>query len=277
MDHLTSLSPEQIKVYWDMAFPLVSGMLMAAAILVLGWIASKWANRAVLRTGEKSKVDEALKRFLASIAQYTVLAAAVIAALGRVGIETTSLVAVFASAGLAVGLALQGSLSNFASGVMILFFRPFALGDRVIAGGEMGTVDDIGLFATTLLTPDNHTVILPNAAVIGGTITNFTKQGTLRAVISAGVAYGADLEAVEAALIDACVACDLVLAEPEPTVAFVDMAASSLNFDVMPWCKAGDLIKMRHTVRRNIYVELTRRGIEIPFNQIVIHHAPATE
>ncbi|TNE89084.1 MAG: mechanosensitive ion channel [Deltaproteobacteria bacterium] len=275
MPDFASMTPEQLKAYYDMAFPLFSGFFMAILIMFAGWIASKWANRAVLRAGERSKLDEALKRFLASIAQYTVIAAAVIAALGKVGIETTSLVAVFASAGLAVGLALQGSLSSFASGVMILFFRPFVIGDRVTAGGETGKVKDIGLFATTLMTAENHTIILPNSSVIGGVIKNFTREGTLRASIGAGVAYGADLEAVQEALLAACKKCDLVLEEPAPAVAFVDMAASSLNFSVMPWCNAADLLAVNHQVRSNIYNELNARGIEIPFDQIVVHQAPA--
>ncbi|MCO4746998.1 MAG: mechanosensitive ion channel [Proteobacteria bacterium] len=273
MPDFSTMTPEEIKAYWDMASPVLFGIGMALVILILGWIFSKWANRAVTNAGTRSNLDEALKRFLASIAQYTVLAASVIAALGKVGVETTSLVAVFASAGLAVGLALQGSLSSFASGVMILFFRPFALGDKVTTGGETGVVEDIGLFATTLKTPDNHTIIVPNSSVTGGTITNYTKEGTVRGTVSAGVAYGADLEVVMTALLAAANKSSLVLKDPGAAVAFVDMAASSLNFNVMCWSQCDDYLGMLHEVRSNIYDELNAQGIDIPFDQIVIHKA----
>ena len=136
---------------------------------------SKWAHRLARKAVGTRKLDEALGRFVAAIVQYTVLAATIITALGAVGIQTTSLVAVFASAGLAVGLALQGSLGNFASGVMLLFFRPFNLGDKIPGGGPHRRRRRIGLFATKLLTADNETIIVPNSAVTGGSIVNYTR------------------------------------------------------------------------------------------------------
>ncbi|MEO1338563.1 MAG: mechanosensitive ion channel domain-containing protein, partial [Myxococcota bacterium] len=136
---------EQLAVYYDLAMPLVGSILLALLILFFGWMASKWAHKLVLRGTRTAKVDEALARFLGNLARYTVLIMTVIAALGRVGVETTSLVAVFASAGLAVGLALQGTLGNFASGVLILFFRPFELDDVVNVAGQTGKVTDIAV------------------------------------------------------------------------------------------------------------------------------------
>ncbi len=253
--------------------PYLIGMAKAIIILIVGWVISKWANRFLVGRLKKRNVDLALARFLGNILQYTVLAAAVIASLGTVGVQTTSLVAVFASAGLAIGLALQGSLGNFASGIMILFFRPFNLGDKVEAGGKTGRVQDIGLFATTLLTPDNEKIIIPNSAVTGGSIINYTSEGTLRGCVEVGVAYGADVVEVTRIMESAAKRAELVLKDPKPAIAFVGLGASSLDFKVLTWCKSADYIAMLHNVRHAVYDDLNKGGIEIPFNQIVIHKA----
>ncbi len=261
--------PEAIQPW----IPLVQGILLAIVIFVVGWIASKWARALVVGMFRRRRMDEALGRFLGSLAQYAVLAAAVIAALGAVGIETTSLVAIFASAGLAVGLALQGNLANFASGVMILIFRPFDLGDIITAGGHTGAVDDIGIFATTLVTPGNEKIIVPNAAIMGGSIVNLTTLGNRRAEIDVGVAYGADVGQVMEVLARAAASADLVLADPAPAVAFVGLGASSIDFKVLVWAKSTDWIPVQHNVRRAVYEALNEAGIDIPFNQIVVHQA----
>ncbi len=252
---------------------LIAGAFYALLIIIVGWIASKWANSSMLKLLRKRNVDEALARFLSAILRYAVLAAFIIAALEKVGIASTSLVAIFASAGLAIGLALQGSLGNFASGVMILFFRPFVLGDRVKAGGEIGVVQDIGLFATTMKTPQNETIIVPNSAVTGGVIYNYTREGTLRGTVAVGVAYGADVAKVMQVLEGAAKSADLVLQDPAPAVAFTEMAASSLNFAVHVWANAADFLGMMHNVRKACYDALNEAGIEIPFDQIVVHQA----
>lgn len=252
---------------------LIENVSLAAVIFIVGWLASKWANGLALKGLRKAKVDEALARFLSSMTQYLVLAATVITALGRVGVETTSLVAILASAGLAVGLALQGSLANFSSGVMILFFRPFTLGDKVNAGGHTGVIDDIGIFASTMLTPDNEKIIIPNSAITGGSITNYTAQGTLRGHVSVGVAYGSDVGEILGLLEKAAGKPDTVLEEPAPAVAFVDMGASSINFNVMTWSKSADYLDMLHDVRRAVYEDLNEAEIDIPFDQIVVHQA----
>ena len=248
-------------------------MGIALAIFVVGWIASKWAHSLVLKVIRSRKVDEALARFLASIVRYLVLAAAVIASLGKVGVETTSLVAMLGTVGLAIGLALQGSLAHFAAGVMILFFRPFTLGDVISAGGHMGVVKDIGLFATTLNTPDNETVIIPNGSVTGGPLVNYTVLGTRRGKVQIGVAYGADMQKVQEVLLAAAKRTELVLEDPEPAVAFVGFGASSLDFIVFGWSTADDYLGMLHNLRVSIYDDLNAAGIEIPFNQIVVHNA----
>lgn len=266
---MQNLLPELIRPY----YPLIEGAVIAIAILVVGWIASKLFEKWVVAGVRRSKIDEALGRFLGGLTRYAILAATFIAALGAVGLQTTSLVAIFASAGLAVGLALQGSLANFASGVMILFFRPFGLGDFVVAGGKTGTVDDIGIFVTTLVTPDNEKVIIPNKKVTDDVITNYTARGQRRGGVDVGVAYGADVAKVLEVLLAAAKKADLVLDDPEPAVAFVGLGASSLDFKVLTWSKSADYLGMLHNVRHGVYDGLNAAGIEIPFNQIVVHKA----
>ncbi|MBW1878480.1 MAG: mechanosensitive ion channel [Deltaproteobacteria bacterium] len=268
---------ETLRSWYEMAWPLASSVLLGIVILVVGWMASKWAQKLTHRAAQRSKLDEALGRFFASIARYTVLAATVIAALGAVGVETTSLLTVFATAGLAIGLALQGSLANFAAGVMILFFRPFDLGDKITAGGHTGVVDDIGLFASTFITPDNETIVIPNGAIIGGSIVNFTRQGTLRGGVGVGVAYGTEVPNAMEVLLRAAKRTDLVLVDPEPHIALEGFGASSVDFTVYAWTKAGDYLAMLHNLRTTIYEELNAAGIEIPFDQVVMHNAPADE
>lgn len=252
---------------------LIVNVLIAVVIFVIGWTVSKWSYVIVGRIMRRNNVDEALARFLAALTQYAVLAATIIVALGTVGVETTSLVALLATAGLAVGLALQGTLSNFAAGVMILLFRPFTIGDRITAGGHTGSVKDIGLFATILLTPENERIIVPNSSVTAGSITNYTVEGTLRATIEVGIAYGSDVSRATEVMRKACAGQALVLQDPAPVVTFGGFGASSLDFVVRPWSRTGDFIPMLHDVRVALYNELNAAGIEIPFNQIVVHQA----
>ncbi len=261
---------------WIMERGYVMGtsVLMALVILVIGWVIAGRVEAAIRSLGSRRNFDAALTGFLAQIARYTVIAATVIAALGRVGVETASLMAIFASAGLAVGLALQGSLSNFASGVMILFFRPFTVGDVITAAGETGAVTEIGLFATTLVNPSNHKIIVANSAITGGNITNYTALGVRRTTVEFGVAYGSDIDQVCAIAKEAALKCPAVITDPaEPAVAFTDMAASSLNFACHSWSKSEDWLDCMHQVRKAIYDALNEAGIEIPFDQIVVHKA----
>jgi small conductance mechanosensitive channel len=266
---MTDLFPPALQPYSG----LIIGAATALLIFVVGWIAAKWVHALCLRLARRSKVDEALARFLAALAQYAVLAVALIAALGKVGVQTTSLVALFGAAGLAVGLALQGNLSNFAAGVLILLFRPFTLGDWVTAGGKTGTVKEIGLFATTILTPANETIVVPNAMITSDAISNFSALGTRRGAIAIGIAYGSDVEKAMAVMIDACKSVDTVLDEPAPSVYFNGFGASSLDFEVRPWTQAGDFPGVGHKVRVALNQALEEAGIEIPFDQIVVHRA----
>lgn len=262
---------EQLQSWYEMAWPMVSGLLLGLLILVAGWIAAKWAQRLALGSTERANLDKALGRFFASIARYTVLAATLIAALGAVGVETTSLLTVFASAGLAIGLAMQGSLSNFAAGVMLLFFRYFDLGDYVEVSGESGTVKDIGLFATRLLTPANETIIVPNGEIIGNNITNFTREGTRRAAIDVGVEYDTKVQEVLEALERAAAKAKFALDEPAPKAVLVGFGASSVDYKVLVWCKAENYVPVQHQVKVAVYEELERVGIGMPYQQVVLH------
>lgn len=269
---MTDLFPPPLQPYAG----LITGAATAILIFVLGWIAAKWVHAICLRLARRSKVDEALARFLAALAQYAVLAVAVIAALNKVGVQTTSLVALFGAAGLAIGLALQGNLSNFAAGVMILLFRPFTLEDYITVAGKTGTVKEVGLFATTMLTPANEQIIVPNAKITSDAIVNFTARGTRRGAIGMGIAYGSDVERAIGVMIAACKSVDTVLEEPAPSVYFTGFGASSLDFEIRPWAAAGDFAPMTHRVRIALYAALEEAGIEIPFDQIVVHRPEAS-
>ena len=196
---LRTVLPEQ----YDYLAPIITGGALGILILIVGWIVSKWVQVAVRRVLKNRSVDLALAGFLSSLAQWLVLAAAAITALGKVGVETTSLIALLGAAGLAIGLALQGSLSNLASGVMILLFRPFTVADKITAAGHTGVVEDVGLFASTMTTPRNDTIIVPNSELMASSIVNHSKLGAYRCAVSIGVAYGTDFQKAEQAILKA--------------------------------------------------------------------------
>ncbi|HSR66683.1 MAG TPA: mechanosensitive ion channel domain-containing protein [Acidobacteriota bacterium] len=248
-------------------------LVTALIILFVGWVVSKWAYSLTSRSLGKRSVDEALKRFISQLVKYAVLAAAAIAALSQIGIQMAGFLALLGAAGLAVGLALQGSLSNFAAGVMILLFRPFTIGDKVTGGGHTGKVEEIGLFATVMITPDNEKIIIPNSRVTGDSIVNHTTLGTLRGDVSIGVAYGTDLTQALQVLQGAAERCQLVLEDPAPKVVFSGFGASSLDINVKVWATSADLYNMLHQVKVNVYDDLNAAGIDIPFDQIVVHQA----
>ena len=255
--------------------PFLQSLLAAVAIFIVGWMLSKWAHAFSLRVMRRRGLDEAMGRFLATVARYVVLALTVVAALGQAGVETTSLVAALASAGLAVGLALQGSLSNLASGVLLLVLRPFDLEDLIEADGHTGVVKDIGLFATTLHTPLNQKVVIPNSAVVSGCIVNQLTLETRRLVVPVGVAYGSDVHQVVSVLKAGVVRGDRLQATPAPDVLFLGLGASSLDFEVRVSCPSATYWDALHDAHKNIYDALNEAGIEIPFNQIVVHQATA--
>jgi small conductance mechanosensitive channel len=248
-------------------------VLIALVIIGVAWLLSRWAEKALINAANKRNLDQAMSRFLGTMLRYTLLAAGVIAALAKVGVETTSVIAILGSAGLAVGLALQGSLANFASGVMILFFRPFELGHQINAAGHTGVIEDIGLFATSMVTPDNEKIIIPNSAITGGSIVNYSARGTRRVGIDVGVAYGVDPADLDRVLLPAVAESSMVLQDPAPEIVFANMGASAIEFKVYVWVKWDDWVPVQGDVRARCYAALNAADIEIPYDTIVVHQA----
>jgi small conductance mechanosensitive channel len=266
---------DQVEQLIDISITLVSTwglqVVGAIAVLILGrWVAGM-LKRGTARGLERAGTDATLVPFLSSMVYYLALAVVLIAVLGLFGIETASLVAVLATAGLAVGLALQGTLSNFSSGVMLLLFRPFRVGDFVDLGGTKGSVVEIGIFTTVLKTPDNVQIIVPNSSIYGSNITNYAAYDTRRNDLVIGVSYGDDLSDAEAAIRRVIDADERVLADPEPVVAVAELADSSVNFVVRPWCNASDYWALRFDLTRRIKEELEKSGCSIPFPQRDVH------
>ncbi len=257
--------------------PLIVGAVTALVIFLVGWIAAGWVHGLVVRMLRRRSIDEAVVRFLASLAQWLVIAAAVIAALARVGLETTSLVALLGTAGLAIGLALQGNLAHFASGVMLLLFRPIAIGDVVEIGGKIGAVEEIGLFGTTLVNVDNHKIIIPNGAVTGGPLTNFTALGKPRATIKVTLPHGTDVAQVVGILESSAAAVPGVLADPAPLALFVEIDAAGMMFELKVCAKPADFAAMQAPVRSAVYEALAKAGISMPVPARVIHQANAAK
>jgi small conductance mechanosensitive channel len=225
----------------------------------------------VARSLEKSGTDATLIPFFSSLAYYLVLAVVLIAVLGLFGIQTTSLVAVLGAAGLAIGLAMQGTLSNFAAGVMLLIFRPFRVGDYVEAAGDAGSVAEISIFTTTLNTPDNVKIIVPNSAIYGTTIKNYSANDTRRNDIVVGVSYGDDIGLAVSTVERVLAADSRVLKEPEPVVAVGNLGESSVDLVVRPWCRKEDYWGLRFDLQRRLKEEIESAGCSIPFPQRDLH------
>lgn len=249
------------------------GINIAAAIAI--FVVGKWIGKRVVNLVKKgmkrADVDETLVFFLGNILNALVLAFVVIAALSKLGVETTSLAAIFAAASLAIGLSLQGSLSNLAAGVMIITFRPFKKGDYVEVSGVEGTVNDVSIFTTTLLTTDNKSVIVPNGAVIGGTITNFTKNDTRRVDMVFGIGYSDDIKRAKQVLEDVLASEPRILKDPAPQVAVSELADSSVNFVVRPWVKTADYWNVTFAINEAVKIRFDAENISIPFPQQDVH------
>jgi small conductance mechanosensitive channel len=241
-------------------------VLGAIILLVVGVKASGWISRIVAKTLTRTgKVDSTLISFFASAAKYVALAFVGIAVLNQFGVQTASLIALLGAAGLAVGLALQGTLSNVAAGVMLLIFRPFKVGDYVEAAGHSGSIRALNLFFTLMTTPDNVLISVPNSQIWGGSIRNYSVSETRRADFVFGVSYGADLEAAKAAILDVLSSDERTHDDPGPLVAVTELGDSSVNFTARVWVDAGDLWGVKFDMVQAVKERLDRDGIEIPF------------
>ena len=260
-----------IQVLQDLVTRFGLNIIAAIVVFVIGRWVAKISRRLVRRLMSNSNVDPTLNSFVATLAYYSVITFAVIAALNRLGIQTASLIAILGAAGLAVGLALQGSLSNFAAGVLIIIFRPFNVGDLIEAADVLGTVQEIQLFTTDLLTLDNKRVTVPNSNLTGGNIINYTVTGKLRVDTVIGVAYDANIDHVKRVISEVLNADPAVLKDPEPTVAVLELADSSVNFAVRPWAKPEDYWTVYFNTYENVKKRLDAEGISIPFPQRDVH------
>ena len=220
---------------------------------------------------ERTKVDAAVVGFACSLVHAAVMVFVILAALGQVGIQTTSFIAVLGAAGLAVGLALQGSLANFASGVLILLFRPYKVGDFIEAGGATGVVKEIHIFTTTLTTVDNKREIVPNAKMMGDKITNYAAEGTRRIDLTACISYGDSIDTAKAALLDEITKNGSVLTDPAPFIGVSAMNDSSIDLAVRPWVKSADYWDVFFALNEAIKKRLEAEGLCIPFPQQDVH------
>ena len=271
MQNLTAL-----RAWWAELLPNgTPAIVVVVFIAILGYVLSQIAGRAAVGMLGKSKLSQALVRFAGTAARWLVLSFTLLAALEQLGVETSSVVAVLASAGLAVGLALQGSLGHFANGVLLLIFRPFDLGDVVEIGGKLGTVTEMGVFGVTLTTPDNQKVIVPNTVASSATMVNLTTLGSRRVDISVGVAYGTPIEQVEQVVTAALTGRDFVDPSMPIDVLLGDFGGSALTIVIRAWCPAMEEPNTRPKMRKAVYAALAEAKIEIPFAQLVITQAKA--
>ncbi|WP_153446271.1 small-conductance mechanosensitive channel MscS [Vibrio algicola] len=246
-------------------------ILSAIVILFIGNIIVKKIGNSVAKMLEKKQMDQAVVDFVSSLVRYVLFVIVLIAALGRVGVETASVVAVIGAAGLAIGLALQGSLANFAAGVLIVAFRPFKSGDYVEIAGVAGSVESIQIFQTVLTTPDNKMIVVPNGGVIGGPIVNYSRHATRRIDHVIGVSYGSDLKKTKEVISKVLAADSRILQTPAPTIGVVALADSSVNFVVRPWVKTEAYWDVYFDSLQAIKEALDAEGIEIPFPQMDVH------
>ncbi|MEZ8990952.1 mechanosensitive ion channel protein [Vibrio breoganii] len=255
----------------DLLIGYAVNIITAVLILFIGNIVTKMVANSVSKMLEKRRMDKAVVDFVHALVRYLLFVIVLIAALGRLGVQTASVVAVIGAAGLAVGLALQGSLSNFAAGVLIVAFRPFKSGDYVEVGGVAGSVDSIQIFQTVLTTPDNKMVVVPNGGVIGSPITNYSRHATRRVDHIIGVSYSADLKKTEHVIRQTLEADERLLKDKGIQIGVLALADSSVNFVVRPWCRTEDYWDVYFDTLQAIKIALDENGIEIPFPQMDVH------
>jgi small conductance mechanosensitive channel len=246
-------------------------LLAAAAILLIGRWAAKLLHKGLVRALEKARLEPILVRFLGNVAYALVMVFVILGAINQLGVQTASLIALLGAAGLAVGLAMQGSLANLAAGVLLIIFRPYRIGDFVEGGGTAGTVEEVQIFTTVLKTPDNRRVIVPNSQMMSGTITNFSAHDSRRVDLTIGVSYDADSDQVREVLKSVLAADERVLPEPEPVIAMFAHGDSSVDWIVRPWVRTTDYWAFYWHTMEAIKRAFDREGISIPYPQRDVH------
>ncbi len=246
-------------------------IIAALAIFIIGrWVANL-ITKGVRRLLERASVDATLVKFLSNIVRILLLIFVILAAIGQLGIQTTSLIAVLGAAGLAVGLALQGSLSNFAAGVLVIIFRPYKVGDYIEAAGVSGTVDEVQIFNTVMNTPDNKRIIVPNSQITSGIITNYSAHETRRVDFTFGIGYADDIDKAKGIIEEVLTSDERVLADPAPQIVVAELADSSVNIVARPWAKAADYWGLKFDVTETVKKRFDAEGISIPFPQRDVH------
>ncbi|MDF2179479.1 mechanosensitive ion channel [Aliiglaciecola sp. CAU 1673] len=268
----TMLDTEQMTALIE-TYLIPWGINIAMAILV--FVIGRWVVKALMalfgKLMERANYDNMLVDFAKSILNAVLMLFVIVASLDQLGVDTTSLVALLGAAGLAIGLSMKDSLSNFAAGVMLLMFRPFKTGDYVEAAGTAGSVKSIGIFTSTIMTPDNKMTIVPNGAIYGSNITNYSAMETRRVDMVVGISYGSDLLKAKQILEALTKEDERILTEPAPVVAVSELADSSVNFVVRPWVKSPDFWAVKWDFTEKVKLRFDAEGIEIPFPQMDVH------
>jgi len=253
------------------AVGLVKNIILALIIFYVGRLAVSLVVRGLRKLMHKQDVDKTLETFVCNLVRIVLLVVVIIAAIGQLGIQTTSFIAIFGAAGLAVGLALQGSLSNFASGVLIVLFRPYKVGDFIEGAGISGSVEQVQILTTILKTGDNKQVVVPNSQIMGSIITNYSANATRRVDMVVGVSYSDDLDKVRSTIQELVAADDRILDDPACTIAVSALADSSVNFVVRPWVKTPDYWPVMFDLTEAIKKRFDKEGISFPFPQQDVH------
>lgn len=267
MENLELYADEAIK----MAIAYAPKLLLAIVTLIVGFWVIGSIVKLINKIMTKRNLDPALHQFLGGILSITLKIALVISVMGMVGIEMTSFVAILGAAGLAVGMALSGTLQNFAGGVLILILKPFKIGDFVEMQGHMGTVTEIQIFNTILLTPDNKKIIIPNSPISTGSLTNFSAMPTRRVDFTFGIGYNDDIDKAKAVLFDIIKGQDKIMGDPAPFVAVSELADSSVNFVVRVWVNAPDYWDVYFYMNETVKKTFDKEGISIPYPQMDVH------
>ncbi|MBI1931001.1 MAG: mechanosensitive ion channel [Ignavibacteriales bacterium] len=246
-------------------------ILGSVLILIIGLWLAKLIAANISKHLIKKNTDPTLVKFLSSLVRFTLITFVVIAAISQAGVETTSFIAVLGAAGLAVGLALQGSLSNFASGVMLIIFRPIKVGDYIEGGGNQGIVEEIGIFVTTLLSLDNKQIFVPNAKLTADNIVNYSGKEIRRVDLVFGVGYKEDIDNIRKIIIEALNKNSKIIGEPKPDILVSKLADSSVNFEVRPWCKTSDYWDVYYSVTEDVKKKFVEHAIKVPYPQREVH------
>ena len=263
---------EYLEKLWQLVLEYSPMIITALVILIVGLFLIRLVTRTTKKVMRKRGLDETLQNFLSNFLGWALKILLFVTVIAKLGVATTSFAAILAAAGLAIGLALQGSLSNFAGGVLIMIFKPFKIGDIIEGQGELGVVKEIEIFTTKLRTATNKEVIIPNGALSNGNITNFSTEGILRVDLTIGVSYDADIKQTKTVLMEVLKSNPKVLQDPAPTVNVSELADSSVNFAVRPWSTVADYWDVYFGTTEACKLALDAAGIEIPYpHQVEIH------